>query len=110
MESYDAIGSYQTTERDTGAAIDTKGSVLIGANSANVTGPVDLMTKIAASAEAQGCYAQTWVKYAYGRDLTTQDACTAQTLSANIAKPGYTVVSLITDLTQSQSFRFRAKE
>jgi hypothetical protein len=108
LESYDAIGAYRQTEG--GAPINTSANVVIGATTVPVTGAVDLMAKIASSPEAAGCYAQKWVQYAYERGLTSQDSCTAQTLATNLSRDGYTVVSLITDLTQSQSFRYRAKE
>ena len=74
------------------------------------TGPVDLMGAIASSAEGQSCYAQRWVTYAYGRDLTSQDVCTVQSLAGKMAQGTYTILNLVTDLTQSQSFRTRAKE
>ena len=48
--------------------------------------------------------------YAYERDLTSQDLCTVQALAGKMTQTGYTILSLITDLTQSQSFRYRAKE
>ncbi len=38
------------------------------------------------------------------------DACTVNQLAAKLTKNGYTVLSLIADLTQTQSFRFRAVE
>ncbi len=108
LEGYDAVGAYQPTEA--GMPTNTSANVLIGKTAVPVTGAVDLMAKIAASPEAQGCYAQKWVQFAYERPLNSQDACTAQTLASNLNKDGYTVVALITDLTQSQSFRYRAKE
>jgi len=110
LEAYNSIGIAQTNELDTGAAIDSTADVLIGSTTAHVTGPVDLMAKIAASPEGQNCYAQRWVTYAYERDLTNQDVCTVQTLAAKMGQSSYTILSLVTDLTQSQSFRFRAKE
>ena len=75
-----------------------------------VTGPVDLMTKIAASPQAQSCYAQRWVTYGYDRDLTTQDYCTVQAIATKMTGTGYTIQQLVTDLTQSDSFRYRATE
>jgi hypothetical protein len=110
LEAYDSVGMWQTTEKGTTYAIDTAADVAIGANTVHVTGPVDLMTKIAASPEGQSCYAQRWVQFAYERDLTSQDVCTVQMLQGKMAQSGYTILSLVTDLTQSQSFRFRAKE
>ena len=68
------------------------------------------MQKIAASPEGQSCYAQRWVQFAYERDLTSQDVCTVQSIQNKMAGTGYTILSLVTDLTQSESFRIRAKE
>lgn len=110
LEAYDSIGAWQTTEKSTGAPLNTVADVAIGAKTAHVTGPVDLMAQIATSPEAQSCYAQRLVTYAFERDLTSQDVCTVQTLAGKMVNPSYNILSLITDLTQTQSFRFRAKE
>ncbi len=107
LEAYDAIGSYQQT--DGGQAIDTKANVIMGQTVVPVTGASDLMTQIANSPAAQRCYAQKWVQYAYERLPTNEDACTVDSLAGKLTQDGYTVVNLITDLTQSQSFRYRAK-
>lgn len=109
LESYDGIGAWQTKEKASNAAVDSTADVLIGSNTVHVTGPVDLMNKIAAAPEAQRCYAQRWVQFAYERDLTSQDTCTAQTLASKMTQSGYTVQNLIADLTQSDSFRLRAQ-
>lgn len=109
LESYDGIGMWQTKEKASNAAVDSTADVLIGSNLVHVTGPVDLMTKIAAAPEAQRCYAQRWVQFAYERDLTSQDTCTAQNLASKMTQGGYTVQNLIADLTQSDSFRLRAQ-
>jgi hypothetical protein len=110
LEAYDSIGQWQTAEKGTGAAIDSTADVAIGAQTAHVTGPVDLMTKIAASPEAQNCYAQRLVTFAYERTLTNQDVCTVQQLAGKMNTSGYNIISLLTDLTQTQSFRYRVKE
>jgi len=110
LEAYDSVGQWQTTEKGTSYPIDTTADVAIGANTVHVTGPVDLMNKIAASPEGQSCYAQRWVEFAFERNMTSQDLCTVQMLQGKLAQSGYTILSLVTDLTQSQSFRYRAKE
>ena len=110
LEAYDSIGQWQTTEKGTGAAIDSTADVAIGAQTAHVTGPVDFMAKIAASPEAQNCYAQRLVTFAYERTLTNQDVCTVQQLAGKMNTSGYNIISLLTDLTQTQSFRYRVKE
>jgi hypothetical protein len=109
MEAYDGVGVWQTKEKASGAAVDTGADVLIGSSIVHVNGPLDLMQKIAASSEAQRCYAQRWVEFAYERNLTTQDVCTVQTMAQKMTQGGYTVQNLIVDLTQSDSFRYRTE-
>jgi hypothetical protein len=108
LESYDAIGRFQSTEPDSGAPIDTTASVLIGDNTVDVNGPVELSNAIAASPEANKCYARKWVQVAYERSLTNEDSCTVDDLTAKLTTGGYTVLNLIADLTQAESFRYRA--
>jgi len=110
LEKYDSIGNWQTTEKSSGANIDSTADVAIGGNTVHVTGPVDLMTAIANSSEGQNCYAQRLVTFSYERELTSQDVCTVQMLAGKMAQPGYTIIGMLTDLTQTQSFRYRAKE
>jgi hypothetical protein len=110
MEAFDAIGGFQTNEKDTGAAINTVATVPIGATTVDVTGPADLMNAIASSPEAQSCYAKHWVEFAYERVLTSEDTCTVQNMASKLTQSGYTVLNLIADLTQSPSFRLRASE
>jgi hypothetical protein len=109
MEGFDSIGMLQTKEKVGGAAIDSTADVAIGSAKVHVNGALDLMKAIAASPEGQSCYAQRWVTYAYERDLTAQDVCTVQSLAGKMSGSGYTIQRLVTDLTQSDSFRYRAK-
>jgi hypothetical protein len=110
LEAYNSIGAWQTSEKGTGAAIDSTADVAIGAKTVHVTGPVDLMKAIADSPEGQNCYAQRLVTFAYERSLTSQDVCTVQMLAGKMNTSGYNILALLTDLTQTQSFRYRAKE
>jgi hypothetical protein len=110
LEAYDAIGALQTMEKDTGAAIDTAATVRLGATSADVAGPVELMDAIASAPEARGCYAKKWVQHAYERTLTNEEQCTVDTLAGRLGQSDYTVTDLIADLTQFASFRYRAVE
>jgi hypothetical protein len=110
LESFDAIGNWQTTEKDTGATIDTVATVPVGGTMVSVAGPADLMKVISESPAARACYAKHWVQFAYERVPTEQDACTVQSMAEKLTQTGYKVVDLIADLTQSQSFRFRAME
>ncbi|KYF66421.1 hypothetical protein BE11_46610 [Sorangium cellulosum] len=110
MEAYDAVGAWQTHEAPTGAPIDTVADVRIDGEPVKVASPADLMAKLASSRNAQRQYAQKWVSYAYERDGHPLDACTVNDLTAKITAGGYTILELVTDLTQSPSFRTRAIE
>ena len=75
-----------------------------------MSGPADLMKALAASAEAQRRYADLWVNFAYARADDPLDSCTVNDVTAKITAGGYTVLNLIADLTQTDSFRVRALE
>jgi hypothetical protein len=110
LESFDAIGSWQTTEKDTGAAINTVSTVPIGDQNVEVTGAAQLMTAIADSPVAKHCYAQRWVEFAYERTINSADSCTVDNLTTSLTNTGYTVLNLVADLTQADSFRLRVQE
>lgn len=76
----------------------------------DVTGPKDFMTALANSPQAQHCYAQRWVQFAYERSVNPADSCTVDTLATKLTETGYTVLNLVADLTQADSFRLRAIE
>ena len=110
MEAFDGAGAWQTKEKATGVAIDTSVDAQMDGAAVHINGPAELMAKIAASPGAQHSYAEKWVAYAYERASNTNDACTVNQLAAKLTKNGYTVINLIADLTQTQSFRLRAVE
>ncbi|MET0793438.1 MAG: DUF1592 domain-containing protein [Polyangiaceae bacterium] len=110
LEAFNAAGAWQTTEASTGAPIDTAADANIDGTVVHVTGPADLMAKIAASPGAQRSYAQKWVSFAYARASNSSDACTVDQLSTKLTASGYSVLNLIADLTQTASFRTRVTE
>jgi hypothetical protein len=109
LESFNAVGTWQTTEHDTGAPIDTSADIMLDSTgpAVHVSGPADLMAAIAASPGAKTQYASKWVSYAMGRDSDPGDACTVAQLAAKMTTNSYTIQNLITDLTQVLSFRVR---
>jgi hypothetical protein len=110
LEAYNAVGTWQTQEATTGAAIDTTADVMIDNAPVHVANPAELMAALAASTQAQQRYADLWVNYAYERSDDPLDSCTVSDLTAKISAGGYTIVNLITDLTQTDAFRLRAVE
>jgi hypothetical protein len=113
LESFNAVGSWQTKDQDTGAPIDTVTDVLLDADAAapvHVTGPADLMKAIATAPGAELQYASKWVSYGYEREGNAADACTVQQLAAKMTTSGYSVLNLVADLTQTLSFRVRVAD
>lgn len=112
MEAFNSIGVWQTVEATTNAPIDMTADVTINADQdpVHITSPAEMMAQIAASPGAMRQYAAKWVGFAYERESDPMDACTADILAAKMTASGYTVMSLIADLTQTQSFRVRAAE
>jgi hypothetical protein len=107
LEAYDAIGAYQTTESFSGEPLDTTATVDMGSEPLEIAGPVAMSEAIADSPQAHACYARKWVKYAYQREPNNADACVVDRMVEKLAKKDYTVLDLIADLTQQQSFRTR---
>lgn len=111
MEAFDAIGKYRTTEAN-GAPLDTQANVVIDPTKdpVSISTPAELMALIASSPSAIRQYARKWVSFAYQREGHAADECTSEQLAAKISAGSYSVLDLITDLTQTESFRFRAVE
>jgi hypothetical protein len=65
------------------------------------------MAAIATAPGAKARYASKWVSFAFQREGDPNDECTVQQLAAKMTAGGYTVQNLITDLTQTLSFRVR---
>jgi hypothetical protein len=63
---------------------------------------------IAASPEAEACYAKTWIRYAFGRSESSGDTCAIGVLAGNLASDAYKVTDLMVDLTRTRSFMYRA--
>jgi len=112
FENYDGIGKWQTTDPK-GGAIDatvTTNTVNFGdGNSKEISSPVQLMQEIAKLPKAQELYAQAWVSFAYGRQQNQNDQCVVDQMKTKLAGNGYTILSLLADLTQADSFRLRVR-
>ena len=92
--------------------IDATG-VLVGtaagaAGQASFTNAMEEVALIAASPEAEACYAKTWIRYAFGRTESSGDACAIGVLAGNLASDAYKVTDLMVDLTRTRSFMYRA--
>jgi hypothetical protein len=112
LESFNAVGSWQTTEHDTGAAIDSSADIMLDSAGppVHVDGPAELVAAIASASGAKAQYAGQWISFTTGRAADPGDACDVTQLTAKMTASGYTVLDLITDLTQTLSFRVRTVE
>ncbi|HEY8943658.1 MAG TPA: DUF1592 domain-containing protein [Polyangiaceae bacterium] len=117
LEKYDAIGRVQTTD-PRGGAIDasvTTATVSFGVDAAGaavkkeIASPEQLMQELAKMPAAQERYAKAWVSYAYGRDMNAYDQCVVDATKVKLANGGYTILSLLADLAQTDSFRLRVR-
>jgi len=112
LEHYDAMGKWQTTDLR-GGAIDaavTTASVDFGDGAPQqISSPVQLMQEIAKRPKAQELYARAWVSYAFGRNPNANDQCVVDQLKAKLNGTGYTILTLLADLTQADSFRLRVR-
>ncbi|WP_434047694.1 MULTISPECIES: DUF1592 domain-containing protein [Sorangium] len=113
MEGFDAIGKVQTSD-PRGGAIDasvTTNTIDFGGGKVKeITSPLQLMQEIAQTPKAKQLYAQAWVAYAYGRAPNGNDKCLVDQLDMKLSESGYSVLDLLADLTQTESFTTRVRE
>ncbi|WP_242515125.1 DUF1592 domain-containing protein [Sorangium cellulosum] len=102
FENYDAVGLFRTTEND--VEIDASGSV--PGTEGTVSGPIELVQKLAETEEAQSCFATRWTEYAYGLTLRSEDACTREAVTTAFKASGYNVKELLIELTQTDAFHY----
>jgi hypothetical protein len=104
LENYDVIGQYRTQEN--GVDIDASGQTeLLGDVPFN--GAVELSERIAASTDAQNCFATQWMSFGYGRTMQEDsEACSMHTVQNKFAESGYNIKELLLALTQSDAFLY----
>jgi hypothetical protein len=74
-----------------------------------VTSPLELMQQVADTPKSKQLYARGWVAYAFGREPNASDQCLVDQLDMKLGQNNYTILSLLADLTQADSFRLRAR-
>lgn len=108
LEHLDGLGLWR--DLDNGKPIDASGD-LPGTDVAGpLNGPVELVQRIAESADARRCYADQWMSFGYGRGFTDQDACTRGRVEAAFSASGGNVRELLVALTQTDAFLYRTVE
>ena len=79
-------------------------------NVKTISTPLQLMEEIGKGPLAKRIYAEKWVSFTTGRQPNGNDRCTVDGLHSSLAMDGYTVLHLLADLTQADSFRLRTRE
>ncbi|WP_242515852.1 DUF1592 domain-containing protein [Sorangium cellulosum] len=113
MEGYDGIGKLQTVD-PRGGAIDasvTTNTIDFGSgNVKEISSPLQLMQEITQIQKSKQLYAQAWISYAFGRAPNANDKCLVDQLDMKLSQSGYSILDLMADLTQAESFRVRVRE
>jgi hypothetical protein len=102
LENFDPMGSWR--DKENGITIDASGS--IPETGQDVNGPVDLVTKLAASDLTQFCFATHWMDYAYGRTTGKGDECAKAAVEIAFQQSGYNVKAMLLALTQTDEFLY----
>jgi hypothetical protein len=102
FEQFDAIGQARTM--DNGTPVDVSGSTNIDGQDVSFVGAEQLVQALAVSAEVRACYVGKWLEYAYGRTKTAADTAT----QAALAEGALPTLSVVSRLTGTKAFRFRA--
>jgi len=110
FEAFNAVGAIQAAESDTGAPIDTSADVTIDDELVHVSGPAELMQRLATSREARRRYAERWVSFALRRDHDARDACIVDTMTRELAESDAPVLQMLTALPLTAPFRLRTRE
>ena len=109
LENYDSIGAWQDVDPRGGPINPTATVTFSETNVKEVTTPLALMQEISRTPLAKRIYAEKVVSFATGRLPNPNDACSVDTIDLRLSQEGYTILNLLTDLTQTDSFRLRVR-
>jgi hypothetical protein len=108
LENYDGVGRWRITDEQ-GAPVNANGEVVAtpDADGPFVGGPA-LSQRLAQSELFTNCVATRWFRASLGRQEAPEDKCSAASLKKRFAAAGYDMRELLVQLTQLDSFRYRA--
>jgi hypothetical protein len=106
FENYDGIGKYRSTEN--GQPVDATGEVELDGVSRKFNDARSLSEIIAASPEAQRCFATQWVRFAFRRLETNDDVASLNAMTARFTSSQLDVRELLVALATSRTFRYRS--
>ncbi len=108
FENYDGDGTYRTTEE--GQPIDSSGQIARSPHSdATFSGPNQLATLLAESADVQECYVRNWLEYATGVEVEEDSVCAAE-IAVAVKEAGGGLAGTLAVLASTPDFRVRLGE
>jgi hypothetical protein len=105
FENYDSMGRWR--DLDNGYPVDATGELLNTDQDGPVNNAVELMQKMGSSRTVHDCYTRQWFTYAFGRNVTSDDAPTLLALQEGFWQSGGDIISLVVNIAGSYSFRHR---
>jgi hypothetical protein len=105
FEHYDGLGAYRTTDQT--LPVDSSGSILLDGTKQTFADAPALAKLLAASPQAQACFAKQMTRYALNRWDTSADAWSIQS-AATTFQGTLNVRDLIGAVATSRTFRYRA--
>ncbi len=109
FEHFDGIGRYRTDEG--GLPIDASGEILSApATTGSFVGAPELAGVLAESADVQGCYARSWLRYGYGQLDEGRLACLSSQVADDFEKGNLRVLDLLIALTRTSHFTERVAD
>lgn len=102
LESYDILGMWRDT--DHGKPVDASGRIVSSDVDGPFNGGVELVERVAGSAQVRECYASHWMRYALGRAET---GCETLPVAERFEESGGDIVELIVAVATSDALRTR---
>ncbi len=106
LENYNAVGEWQDID-PLGGPIDPSATVIIGSQPTEISSAAELMAAIAADPKAKRIYAERLVGFFTDRLPNPNDACTVDQAFVNMNDANNTMLDVLANMTQADSFRLR---
>jgi hypothetical protein len=106
FENFDAVGRWLDADA-VGRPIDTSGELKLSDVNGPVANALELMQKLAQSAQVQECVAANWFSYANGRAQVAGDVCSMADIKGALAASGGNLRELVLSQTQTDAFLYR---
>ena len=103
LEAFDAVGRYR--EQENGQVIDTSGTLIGTDVDGELTGAIDLATRLSTSDYVAACVADRWIMFAQGRNVAKE--CMVPALETRFAASSGDFTDLIVAIATDDAFRTR---